>query len=149
MSDNGTNLVHFSKDLLSISSTSFTKDLMIKERVEWKFIPVRAAFMGGMYERLIGLFKTVIKRSIGRSLLSLDEFNTICAYAEASCNDRPLYYVSRQDSGTIPLTPNMLIFGRNLRQCSIDSSEVDLTDPTYEFGQPGHLNKACKCSKVP
>ena len=144
VSDNGTNLVHFSKDLLSISDASFTKDLMIKEQVEWKFIPVRAAFMGGMYERLIGLFKTVIKRSIGKSLLTLDEFNTICAYAEASCNDRPLYYVSRQDSGTIPLTPNMLIFGRNLRQCSINLSEVDFTDPTYEFGQPGQLNKACK-----
>ena len=144
MSDNGTNLVHFSKDLLSISDASFTKDLMIKEQVEWKFIPVRAAFMGGMYERLIGLFKTVIKRSIGKSLLTLDEFNTICAYTEVSCNDRPLYYVSRQDSGTIPLTPNMLIFGRNLRQCSINLSEVDFTDPTYEFGQPGQLNKACK-----
>ena len=151
VSDNGTNLVHFSKDLLSISNASFTKDLMVKKQVEWKFIPVRAAFMGGMYERLIGLFKTVIKRSIGKSLLSLDEFSTICAYAEASCNDRPLYYVSRQDSGTIPLTPNMLIFGRNLRQCSIDLSEVDFTDPTYEFGQPGHLNKVCKrlkCSLI-
>ena len=144
VSDNGTNLVHFSKDLLSISNDTFTKDLLIKERVEWKFIPVRAAFMGGMYERLIGLLKTVIKRSIGRKLLTLDEFNTVCAYAEASCNDRPLYYVSRQDSGTIPLTPNMLIFGRNLRQCSVDVTMVDLSDPSYEFGQPGHLNKACK-----
>ena len=144
VSDNGTNLVHFSKDLLSISDSSFTKDLMVKERVEWHFIPVRAAFMGGMYERLIGLFKSVIKRSIGRSLLSLDEFSTICAYAEASCNDRPLYYVSRQDTGTLPLTPNMLLFGRNLRQCSIKCSDIDLSDPTYDFGQPGHLNKACK-----
>ena len=144
ISDNGSNLVHFSKDLLSISNASFTKDLLIKERVEWHFIPVRAAFMGGMYERMIGLFKTVLKRSIGRSLLTLDEFNTVCAYAEAACNDRPLYYVSRKDSGTIPLTPNMLIFGRNLRQCSVDCSAVDLTDPDYEFGQPGHLNKACK-----
>lgn len=90
------------------------------------------------------MFKSVIKRSIGRSLLSLDEFSTICAYAEASCNDRPLYYVSRQDTGTLPLTPNMLLFGRNLRQCSIKCSDIDLSDPTYDFGQPGHLNKACK-----
>ena len=144
ISDNGSNLVHFSKDLLSISEDAFTKDLLIKERVEWKFIPVRAAFMGGMYERLIGLFKTVIKRSIGRNLLTLDEFSTVCAYAEASCNDRPLYYVSRQDTGTVPLTPNMLIFGRNLRQCSVDVSMVDLSDPSYAFGQPGHLNRTCK-----
>ena len=97
-----------------------------------------------MYERLIGIFKTVLKRTIGHKLLSLDEFNTFCAYAEASCNDRPLYYVSRQDSGTLPLTPNMLLFGRNIRQCSIDYSEVDFTDPDYVFGQPGNLNKACK-----
>ena len=144
LSDNGTNLVHFSKDLLSISDQSFTKDLLVKERVEWQFIPVRAAFMGGMWERMIGLFKTVLKRSIGHSLLSLDEFITVCAYAEASCNDRPLYYSSRQDTGTIPLTPNQLIFGRNFRQSSISSTNVDLSDPSYEFGQPGHLNKTCK-----
>ena len=31
VSDNGSNLVHFSKDLLSISGASFTKDLLIKE----------------------------------------------------------------------------------------------------------------------
>ena len=144
LSDNGTNLVHFSKDLLSISDQSFTKDLLIKESVEWQFIPVRAAFMGGMWERMISLFKTVLKRSIGRCLLSLDEFTTVCAYAEASCNDRPLYYTSRQDTGTMALTPNQLIFGRNLRQPSVNSTDLDLSDPNYEFGQPGHLNKTCK-----
>ena len=99
--------------------------------------------MGGVYERMIGLFKKFLKRTIGH-LLPLDEFVTICAYAEAACNDRPLYYVSRQDTGTFPLTPNMLLYGRNLRQCNIDESEVDLNDPTYEFGQPGHLNRTCK-----
>ena len=40
ISDNGSNLVHFSKDLLSISDSSFTKYLLVKDRVEWKFIPV-------------------------------------------------------------------------------------------------------------
>ena len=144
ISDNGSNLVHFSKDLLSISDSSFTKDLLVKDRVEWKFIPVRSAFMGGIYERMIGLFKSVLKRSVGKKLLTLDELQTMVAYSEAACNDRPLYYVSRQDSGTHPLTPNMLVFGRNIRQCVVDMDEVDLKDPAYEFGTPGHLNKTCK-----
>ena len=115
ISDNGSNLKLFSQDLLSISESSFTKNLLAKETVEWKFIPVRSAFMGGIYERMIGLFKNVLKRSIGNSLLSIDEFQTMVAYAEDACNDRPLYYVSRQDASTHPLTPNMLIFGKNIR----------------------------------
>ena len=144
ISDNGTNLKHFSEDLLSMSESAFTKDLLSKEHVEWKFIPVRSAFMGGMYERMVGLFKSLLKRTIGNKLLTLDEFLTVIAYTEAACNDRPLYYVSRQDTGTHPLTPNMLIFGKNIRQCSVDDSALDMEDPDYEFGSVGHLNKTCK-----
>ena len=144
ISDNGTNLKHFSEDLLSMSKSAFTKDLLSKEHVEWKFIPVRSAFMGGMYERMVGLFKSLLKRTIGNKLLTLDEFLTVIAYTEAACNDRPLYYVSRQDTGTHPLTPNMLIFGKNIRQCSVDDSALDMEDPDYEFGSVGHLNQACK-----
>ena len=144
ISDNGSNLTHFSKDLLSISQDSFIKDLLLKHRVEWHFIPVRAAFMGGMYERMIGLFKTVMKRTIGNRLLTHDEFLTVVAYAEASCNDRPLYYYSRQDTGTHPMSPNMLIFGHNLKYNRADISEIDLTDPDYEFGTSGNLNRSCK-----
>ena len=100
--------------------------------------------MGGIYERLIGLWKNLLKRTIGHKLLSLDEFQTVVAYTEAACNDRPLYYFSRQDTGTHPLTPNMLIFGKNIRQCSVSDSALDLADPDYKFGSPGHLNRTCK-----
>ena len=144
ISDNGTNLKLFSEDLLSISGDAFTKDLLSKEKVKWDFIPVRSAFMGGIYERLIGLWKNLLKRTIGHKLLSLDEFQTVVAYTEAACNDRPLYYFSRQDTGTHPLTPNMLIFGKNIRQCSVSDSALDLADPDYKFGSPGHLNRTCK-----
>ena len=80
ISDDGSNLKLFSQDLLSISELSFTKRLLTKETVEWKFIPVVSAFIGGIYERMIGLFKNVLKRSIVNSLLSLDEFQTVVAY---------------------------------------------------------------------
>lgn len=144
ISDNGTNLKCFSEDLLSMSESAFTKDLLSKEKVEWKFIPVRSAFMGGIYERMVGLFKGLLKRTIGNKLLTLDEFQTMIAYTEAACNDRPLYYVSRQDTGTHPLTPNMLMFGKNIRQCTVSDSALDIEDPDYEFGSEGHLNKTCK-----
>ena len=37
----------------------------------------------------------------------------------------------------------MLIFGKNIRQCSVSDSALDLEDPDYEFGTVGHLNKTC------
>ena len=93
---------------------------------------------------MIALFKNVLKRYIGNNLLSLDEFHTVVAYSESTCNDRPLYYVSRQDAHTHPLTPNMLIFRKNIRQYSVSSGALDVNDPDYTFGTVGHLNKTCK-----
>ena len=144
ISDQGSNLKSFAKDLVDISEDSFTKNTLIKKGVEWKFIPIRAPFMGGFWERLIGIVKNIIKKSIQKKLLTLDEFTTIVAYAECCVNDRPLNYISMEDESIIPMTPNMLVYGRNLNFNTKDITNVDLQDKTYEFGTKNNLNKICK-----
>ena len=76
--------------------------------------------------------------------MTLDEFTTIVAYAECCVNDRPLNYISMEDESIIPMTPNMLVYGRNLNFNTKDITNVDLQDKTYEFGTKNNLNKICK-----
>ena len=63
------------------------------------------------------------------------------------CSIYPLCYLSRQNSGKLTLILNVLIFVQYLRKCSIFDSVLELLQPTYEFEQPGLLNKTCKCFK--
>ena len=77
-------------------------------------------------------------------MLNRDQFDTVVAYAESVFNNRPISYVSRADSEVIPLTPNHLLYGRSLRVNSPDIGDIDLNDPTYEFGSKGKLNSMCK-----
>ena len=72
---------------------------------------------------------------------SLQDVNTT-----VGCDSqRPLSFVSEGDHNSSPLTPNMLIFGRNLKH-NFQSllPEVDFNDPSYEFGSHGNLNSMCK-----
>ena len=79
----------------------------------------------------MGLIKGVIKRSIGKKILSFSQLRTVACYTEAVFNERPLHVLSNTDPDYVPITPNMLIFGRNPRILSRDMMGVDLNDPDF------------------
>lgn len=60
-----------------------------------------------MYERLVGLVKTVFTKSIVRQILTFDAFQTSVAEAEAIVNSRPLTYLT--DEFIIVLRPTDFI----------------------------------------
>ena len=55
--------------------------------IVWRFAVELAPWMGGFYERLIGIVKKSIKKSIGRACLSLDQLYTIITEVEAVVNE--------------------------------------------------------------
>ena len=57
---------------------------------EWKFIPKRAPWYGGFWERLIGLTKTNLKKVLGRSQVDMEILVTFISEIEAILNDRSL-----------------------------------------------------------
>ena len=52
----------------SINSDEQVHDLLIKEKIIWKFNLSRATWWGGQFERLIGLTKQSLYKSIAKSL---------------------------------------------------------------------------------
>ena len=147
-SDNATNFCSAAKTLQQISESALVSNYMLENLVEWKFITPRAPWVGGFYERLVGLTKTSFKKIIGKEIVKRADFETILPQIEAALNNRPLTYISDDVRDLDPITPSKLVRGYNLRlfPISIDSEYID--DPS--FGTRDHLTKCLihRCNLV-
>ena len=67
--------------------------------------------MGGQFERMVGLVKSVLYKSIGNGYLMKEELEAVLLDVEVTLNNRPLGY--QEDDIQMPtLTPNSLQFVR-------------------------------------
>ena len=94
ISDNATTFQAAAEELKTLSSSEEVRAVLNREGVTWRFIPKKAPWFGGFWERLIGLTKSAIKKVLGRTHISLQVLQTIVVEVEALLNDRPLTYVS-------------------------------------------------------
>ena len=80
-------------------------------KIHWKFLPSRASWMGGIYERLVQLVKIELMKMQGKSKFNLIEWRSHLAEVEAIINDRPLTYVSDDAKEPEVITPRAIIHG--------------------------------------
>jgi len=94
------------------------------EGIKWKFTIALAPWQGGFYERLVGLVKRCMRKSIGKKHYSLEQLATLLAEIEAVLNSRPLTYVYEDlDSGFTLTLGHFLATNRKLGLCNL--SDVD------------------------
>ena len=132
ISDNASTYLAAADELKNLFQSTSLKETLGRQGVEWKFIPKRAPWFGGFWERLIGLTKNALKKVLGRSFVSLTSLQTITTEIEAFLNNRPLTYVSSESDDPNPLTPAHLLYGRTiitLPRISVEEGEID--DPDY------------------
>jgi hypothetical protein len=111
-----------------------------KRGIQWKFIPKRAPWYGGFWERLIGLTKNSLKKVLGRANGTLEELQTISSETEAILNDRPLTHVSSELEDAEPLTPSHLLYGRRITTLPHPLYEDDeFRDPIFE-SEPSNID---------
>lgn len=79
-----------------LTSDVLTSKYCIENQIRWKFIPELAPWFGGFYERLIGLVKHCMKRTIDKHLLNTNQLSTIIKEIEAVINTRPLTTVGTE-----------------------------------------------------
>ena len=75
------------------------------EGVAWRFIVERAPWWGGFWERMVGLTKCALRRTLGRALLGREELETVLCDIESAINARPLTVVSDDPDDLRPLRP--------------------------------------------
>lgn len=138
-SDNATNFVSASKQINIVYKHSSVQDFSASRGCEWRFIPRKAPWFGGFWERLIGIVKSCIKKTLGRALISIDQLHTLVIEIESRVNDRPLTYTSGDLSDLSPLTPSQLIFGHRMDHMP---NIAHLDDE--EWGDRSNITKAYK-----
>jgi len=114
LSDNASTYMAAANYLKRFFYSPTVRTALTQRGVQWMYIPKRAPWYGGFWERLIGLTKTALKKILGRAYVSMETLQTILTEVEAIMNDRPLTHVSSNVSDPEPLTPSHLLYGRRL-----------------------------------
>ena len=112
ISDNASTFMLAAEDLKALFESGAIQENLAKQGVDWRFIPCRAPWYGGYWERFIRLTKNAIKKTLGRAHVTLASLQTIIVEIEAHLNIRPLTYVSSDLNDLEPLTPSHLLYGR-------------------------------------
>ena len=134
-SDRGSNFVGFQPMLNELMKTSHMEQEMRRNRIEWRFIPAKAPWFGGIWERLVGITKNVLKRKVGRAFLTFEELQTVVAEVGSRVNSRPLTYVGTSLDEPVPLTPVQLMRGHIPDSLPIRINKTDVTDETFDISK--------------
>ncbi|XP_030386878.1 uncharacterized protein LOC115633562 [Scaptodrosophila lebanonensis] len=73
--------------------------------INWQFIPERAAWWGGFWERLVRTVKGCLRAAIGKASLSKTNLEILLTEVECVVNQRPLTYITTDSNDLEPLTP--------------------------------------------
>ncbi|XP_077864622.1 uncharacterized protein LOC144350237 [Saccoglossus kowalevskii] len=128
ISDNATTFISAAHELRQLMNDPEVQALLAHHRTTWKFIPKRAPWVGGFYERMIGITKSTLKKVLGKACVTFDELQTILTEVESVINDRPLTHIASHADDLVPLTPSRLMIGRNVYSLPYDASN-HLSDP--------------------
>ena len=133
ISDNASTYLASAETLQELFQSPSLKEVFGRQGIDWKFIPKRAPWYGGFWERLIGLTKKAVRKTLGRASVMLMELQKLVVEIEATLNNRPITYVSSDIGDKEPLTPSHLLYGRSITSLPFDHgiTSEDLTDPDY------------------
>ena len=123
-----------SKTIIDKTWEKITKDddmlsYAANEGIEWKFIVNLAPWMGGCYERMIGLVKRSLRKSLGKTCFNWDQLSTIICEVQAVVNTRPMIYVGDDINSKDVITPShFLTMNPKIGSATLQSND-QLVDP--------------------
>ncbi|KAK6021482.1 zinc knuckle, partial [Ostertagia ostertagi] len=79
-------------------------DYCANRKIQFHFIASHSPWQGGIYERMVGLFKASYRSAVGKDIYDIETLKTLVAECAAICNCRPLTYVN-DELLHIPLRP--------------------------------------------
>ena len=120
-SDHGTNFVGANRELKEFiaffqhqKTQGTISDFCAVQNITWRFIPERTPHFGGLWEAVVKSMKTHLKRVVGETKLTFEEFSTVLCQVEACLNSRPLAPLPCDGDTIEPLTPGHFLIGRPL-----------------------------------
>jgi len=134
-SDNGTNFTGLNKSMQRLNFEDIAAAVVV-QRIEWKFNPPGTPWWGGFWERLIGVLKRSLRRTLGKTCLDYEEMMTVLLDCEAVVNSRPITFMSDDGDGVVPLTPaHFLQETRQIGVVDLDKIEAVDFKKRYSYRQ--------------
>ncbi|XP_044575165.1 uncharacterized protein LOC123258974 [Cotesia glomerata] len=135
-SDCGTNFVGADKELKRLFAAGSRtlrelSTLIAQDGTNWKFNPPGAPHFGGKWEAAVKSIKFHFRRTIGDSLLTLEQYSTLLAQIEAILNSRPLTPLNEDPADLAVLTPGHFLIGQSL---------TAIPEPSLTDLQPARLS---------
>ena len=76
-SDNGSTFIGAAAWIKQVQNDEKLNDFLARHQITWKFNLSRAPWWGGQFERMIGLVKTTMRKTIGNAYLTFDELKEV------------------------------------------------------------------------
>ncbi len=113
-SDCGTNFHGADRELREAFAAmeSQLKEQLADYQILFKFNPPNAPHFGGVWEREVRSIKAALQVAVGSQSVSEDVLSTVLVEVEGILNSKPLGYVSTDVADLDPITPNLLLMGR-------------------------------------
>ena len=92
-SDNFSTFVSAAKWLKKAVKSEEVNDFLATQDIKWQFNLSRAPWWGGQFERMVGIVKSALYKTIGKAVLQWDELVEVLLDVESTVNNRPLSYV--------------------------------------------------------
>lgn len=87
------------------------KDFYASRAIEWKFNVEKAAWWGGIFERMIKSVKMCLRKAVGKTSLTQEQLETTLIEIEGVINSRPITFVHTHHEEPNPLTPAHFLLG--------------------------------------
>ena len=100
------------------------------QKIKWKSIAPLSPNEGGFYERIVGVVKGCLRKSLFKKLLSWDDLVTLLMEIEQCVNNCPLTYISSALPDISVLTTNHLLKGEII-QIMPPVLTTDALNPLY------------------
>ena len=108
-SDNSRTFIGAANWIRAVMKDEWLQTYLSINQIKWQFNLSRTPWWGGQFERLIGLVKSALNKTIGNGLLWWKELQEVLLDVEITLNNRPLSYV--EDDLQMPLlTLNAMLF---------------------------------------
>ncbi|KAI2645062.1 tRNA-specific 2-thiouridylase MnmA [Labeo rohita] len=88
------------------------KDKLWNHQIKFTYNPPYAPHFGGTWEREIRSIKSALRSILGSQVVTEEVLTTLSVEVEEILNSKPLWYVSSNADDLDPVTPNLLLMGR-------------------------------------
>ena len=92
ISDNAKTFLATAKHLKKICAERELQDFLLANCIDWHFNVAKAPWQGGFFERLVGMIKTALFKTMGKTTLTFRELDNMLIEVEGMINNRPLTY---------------------------------------------------------